>query len=451
MDPSQSRLARGRRALREDGTLRAVLKHTAWLMGSSGGITVLFAVQGILTARLLGVSVWGMLGVAMSFSAVVSRLLSFQMHEFVVKWVTHLRGDGTARAASAFKLAMAADVVTALVAFAIVESLAGWGASVFAKNPDFAWVFRFVALTIIFQAGRQSLIGMLHVNRDFRLQSLIQVGCQAASVCGVAAVYLAGGGIYGVVGVLVGAEALTAILMWVVGLRAARVVLLASWTRQKVVRFGGLGREMARFAILGNLSGTLSSLLNEADLLVLGFLRNPVEVGFYKLAKSIALVAYLPMMPLAEASYPEFTAAAEAQSWNEFRALMRRGSKVVALWLLPVSIGLVAIAPVAIATLYGQPFLPAAAALAILLVGVNIDGILFWTRSTLLSMGEPGYPTAAILFATAAKYALAFLFVPAGGYLALAAAHSFAVAIMNVLLARRTLASLGSREAMNDG
>lgn len=451
MNLIRSRIASAYGTLREDHTLRNVLKNTGWLTGSSGMLIVLSAAQGILTARLLGVVVWGMLAVALSFSAVVGRLLSFRMHELVVKWVTRLRGDGTARAVTAFKLALAGDVASALVAFAIVEVLAGWGASVFAKNADFAWVFRFVALTVLLQAGRESLIGILHVNRDFRAQSLVQVGCQSASVCGVAAVYLAGWGIRGVVGVVVGAEALAAVLMWIVGLRAARIVLLDGWTRESVVRLGGFEREMARFAILGNLSGTLSSLMNEGDLLILGFLRNPLEVGYYKLAKSIAQIAYLPEMPLVNASYPEFSAAVATRSWGEFRALMRRGSKVAALWLLPVSVGLIILARPAIATLYGPSFVPAADALAILLVGFNFDGVLFWTRATLLSMGEPGYPTAVNLLVTAVEYAMAFLLVPAGGYLAMAAVHSFAIVGMNLLTARRTLARLRTREAMTDG
>jgi O-antigen/teichoic acid export membrane protein len=446
----RSRIDGARRALRDDGTLTSVLKNSGWLTGSSGLLIVLFAIQGIMTARILGVAVWGTLAVAVSFSAITGRLLSFRMNEFVVKWVTHLGQEEAAKAATAFKLALAADVGSALVAFAIVELLAGWGAAVFAKNPDFAWLFRFMALTIVAQAGRESLIGILYVNRDFRAQSLVQVGCQTASVCGIAAVYLLGGGIRGVVVVLVGTEALAAALMWTIGLRAARIVLSGGWMRKKLVRLGRIGREMARFAILGNLSGTLSSMMNDGDLLILGFLRNPIEVGYYKLAKAICQIAYLPEMPLVNASYPEFSAAAATRSWDSFRLLMRRGSKVAALWLLPVSIGLVVLARPAIAMLYGPAFLPAAPALAILLVGFNVDGILFWTRATLLSMGEPGFPTAVNLWTTVAKFALAFIFVPAGGYLALAAVNSVALVGMNALTARRTIKRLRMREMLAD-
>lgn len=413
-------------------------------------LILLATIQGVLTARILGVAVWGTLGIALSFSAVIGRLLSFRMHEFVVKWVTEFNGDDTPRASAAFKLALVGDVGSALVAFAIVELLAGWGAAVFAKNVAFAWIFQITALTIVFQAGQESLIGMLHVNRDFRIRSIIQTGAQAASVCGVIVVYFAGWGVHGVVFAVVGAAGLAWALMWTYGLRAARSVLDVGWLGQKIDDLGEIGRQMARFAILGNFSGTLSSIMNDGDLLLLGLLRNPLEVGYFKLAKSIAQIAGLPMMPLVDASYPEFSAAAAARSWDDFRALMRRGSQVAAAWLVPVSVVLVLIARPAISILYGPQFLPAVPALGILLIGGIVDGVLFWTRISLLAMGEPGYPTAVNLWTTLAKYALAFLLVPMGGYLALAGVQSLVVVGMNAATARRTFSRLRTKVSVAD-
>lgn len=121
---------------------------------------------------------------------------------------------------------------------------------------------------------------------------------------------------------------------------------------------------------------------------------------------------------------------------------------VAALWFLPVSVGLFIFAGPVIAKLYGPEFLPAAPALFIMLVGVNVDGVLFWTRAALLSMGEPGYPAVVSLWATVIKYAIVFLLVPAGGYLVLAAAWSLVLVGINALTARRTLRIIRIRESM---
>ena len=324
MTPVRSRLEIARRALREDATLRRILKNAGWLTGSSGIVVVLGMIQGVLTARLLGVALYGVLSLALSFAGVVGKLLSFRMNQFVVKWVPQLAESDPAKAATAFKLAMTADVGSSLVAFVVLEMLSGWAASAFAKNPDFVILFQFVALGALFGAGSESLLGMLQVNRDFRVLSVIEVGSKLVCLCGIAAVYFAGRGLAAVVIVLLGAQALSAVLMWGFGLRAARAVLHVRWVSAPLAVLGDLGRDMRHFAIMTNVNGTLKLAMSEGDVLVLGLLSNPTEVAYYKLAKSIASIVYLPMMPLVNATYPELSTALARGAWDDFKRLMRR-------------------------------------------------------------------------------------------------------------------------------
>ncbi len=175
-----------------------------------------------------------------------------------------------------------------------------------------------------------------------------------------------------------------------------------------------------------NLNGTLKLAMSEGDVLVLGLLSNPTEVAFYKLAKSIAAIVYLPMMPLVNATYPELSHAAASGAWVDFRRMMRRGSKLVATWFVPACIGAAVLSPFAISVLYGSSFLPAVLPLRIILVGVMVDGLLFWTSVALLSLGEPGYLARITLESAVLKLALALLLVPKGGSVAMAVAYSAA-------------------------
>jgi O-antigen/teichoic acid export membrane protein len=442
--------SRVRAAFDQDGTLRRVIKNTGWLSGSTGIVMGLAVLQGALTGRLLGVTLWGVLGVALSFASVVSKLLSFRMQEFVVQWVTQLQDDST-RAATAFRLAILADVATATLAFLIVELLAWWGAAAFAKSWGYAWVFQIIGLTALFRAGRESFEGMLHVNRDFHINGVILVIGQAAAVVGVVVVWFAGWGLLGVTVAIVAAQALQAILLWGAGLRAARIVLRPGWATSHMAKMGDARREMLSFAGWTNVSGTLSILMNEGDLLVIGLLVGPTQAAFYKLAQSIARIAPTPVTLLAKAAYPEFSETAGRQGWEDFRRLMRRGSKAAAVWMITMSVALVVASPFAIALLYGKPFLPAVPAVAILLVGFCVDGSLFWTRSALLALGEPGYLTRVNLWMTVAQFGLAFLLVPYGGYLTMATVTTSAIIGMNVLGARRTFKVLRLREAVAHG
>ena len=433
-------------ALAGDTTLRRVLKNTGWLTGSSGVVIVLSTIQGVLTARLLGVVLWGVLGIAASFAAVIGPLLSFRMNDFVVKWITQFREQDPRLAPTAFKLALAGDIGTAVLSFIVVELLASWGATAFAKNPELVWVFRIVGCTALLQVGRESFIGMLHINRDFHIQSLLQVISQAVSVVGIVVVFVIHGGLLGVVVVVVGVQAITAVLFFIYGLRAANAMLGAGWALTPLERPGEIGREMWHFAIMVNISGTLRTVMNDGDLLILGFLAGPTPVAYYKLAKNICQIAQLPMMPMVNASYPEFSSAAAQGEWVTFRRLIRRGSKVAAAWVIPVSFALVVASPFAIRLLYGPSFVPAVPALAVLLIGFSFDSILFWTGAGLLSMGEAGYVTSVILAATLVKVALAFLLVPTGGYIMLAALQSVTLAAANLLYSRRVFVGIRARE-----
>lgn len=446
MKAIRSRIRSVRDVLAADRTLLGVLKNSGWLTGSSGAVLMLSVVQGVLTARLLGVTRWGILGIALSFAVVVGKLLSFRMNDFVVRWVTQLRVQDETVAPTAFRLALLTDTGTALVSFFVVQALAGWAAVALARSPGSLWVFRLVALFALFQAGRESFQGMLHLTGDFRVHGLILAGCQAVSVTGIVLVSVLGGGMPAVASSIVLAEGLACLLFWVFGLRAAGRLLGAGWLTAPRAELGDLRRPMLHFAVMTNISGTLRSTMNDGDLLLLGLLAGPASAAYYKLAKSICQIAQLPNLPMVNASYPEFSAAAAKEDWVVFRRLMARGSSVAAVWVVPVSVALVALSPFAIRLLYGPSFLPAVPVLALLLAGLCFDGVLFWTSAAMLSLGQPGYHTGVNLGVTGAKLGLAFLLVPAGGHIALAAIQCGVAASMNLVIARRVYSTIRRRE-----
>ena len=436
-----------RTTLREDGLLRTVLKNAGWLTGSSGLVVLFATIQGILTARMLGVAVWGLVALASSFCGVIGKLLSFRMNDFVVKWVTQLNEEDSDKAATVFRLALVADVATSLTAFLLAEVLATWGAATFAHDVTMVWLFRWLAITVALQAGRESFQGMLQVTRTFRSLSAVRAGVQIASTAAMVVVFFAGWGLTGVVVVLVSVDVVTNLLIWIIGLRAANGLLPRGWLMSRMAKLGDLRRDMAGFAVLTNIGATFKIVLDQGDILLLGIFRSPAEVAFYKLAKSITTVVYVPMMPIVDASYPEFSLAAAQARWPDFRRLMRRGSKVSAAWFVPATIGAALIAPVVISATYGPSFVPAVPVLAVLLIGVAVDGIMFWSGSALLSLGQPGYLTRVGVATAALRLVLALLLVPQGGVIAMAAAAVVSIVFMNGLSALRIYKSIPAADA----
>jgi len=295
---------------------------------------------------------------------------------------------------------------------------------------------------VLLQCARESANGILTADRSFKALSAVQLTGQVTSVLGVGVAFLLHGGMTGVVLAILVAELTRISLLWVLGARAAERVIGPGWMTGKMTDLGGLGREMLRSAVLINIGGTFGSLQPNANLLVLGFLRSPVEVAYFSLAGSIAQIATVPIMPLATVAFPEFSSDAAAHSWAAMRRHMRRGSEVAAAWLLPVSVGLVIAAPLAIGILYGPSFRPAVPALAILLVGLCFDGAFFWTRGLMLSLGRPGYLTGLNLVTVCVGLVLSVALVPIWGYLGMALAQSAVLVGGNVVVVRRSLREL---------
>ncbi|MBN1461783.1 MAG: lipopolysaccharide biosynthesis protein [Armatimonadetes bacterium] len=417
-------------------------------MTSANALLVPMAVvQGALIARLLGVSGYGLLAVGLSFTTVVAGLLSFRMQELIVKWVTLLRETSQPMASTVFRLGLVADVGVSLVGLALVELLAGWVASAFAKDPAFAQPLRLLGLTLLLQCGRESWLGILTLDRRFRNQAAVQVAAQATSLLGVLVAFLLGAGVVGVVAALLAGEAVRSTLLWTLGARAARRALGRGWLKSPLAPLGGAGREMLRFAALTNAGATLGTLGKQGDALFLSLLLDPASAGYYKLAQSMTQLAVFPVMPLATVTYPELSSAVATRSWRVLRDQIRQGTKLAAAWFVPVSIGLGFAAPALITLIYGADFVPAASAFAILLVGLSVDGALFWNRGAMLALGRPGYLTRTNLVVALVKLALTFALVPFLGYMAMAGVFSLVLVGGNAFVTRETLRTIRAAEA----
>ena len=136
-------------------------------------------------------------------------------------------------------------------------------------------------------------------------------------------------------------------------------------------RVSGVGRakDLLRFAISTNLSGTINLVTRDSDILWLSALSNPLQVGYYKVAKAFMNVLLVPVTPLISTTYREVAREVAAKTWKNVRYLLRSGSIISAIWTIPASLILVFFGPYLV-QIYGADFQPAYSILLILLVGV---------------------------------------------------------------------------------
>lgn len=400
-----------------DRLLARVLKNSSYLFASYA----IGAILTIVTARLLGVAEFGVLGTVTVFVTNLNRLFSFRMGEVVVKYMGDaLVRDEKERAAAVVKAAFLTEAATSLVAFAMLVLLAPFAATYFAKDPQSTPLFLIYGLSILTSAFSEAAVGVLQVTNHFRSQALINLlqTVLVAVLLGVAAVYQAGLlfvlGIYLLGKIIIGLGPALVALYWLPR------VLGRGWWRMP---FSALPprRELARFAALTNFHGTVTMVARDSEIPVVSFFFGPTAAGYYKIALALINLIVQPINPFISTTYPEITRTYARHEWSRLRTLLRRVTVIAAGWTGLAAAGLVLVGgPLLFQTwtLFGHTvdilseYAPAYPLVLILLVGYGAANILFWNRPLLLAQGQAAFPFQASFWAMLGKVALTLILLP---------------------------------------
>lgn len=408
-----------------NAVVRRVLKNTAYLFSATGISAAISMLQGILTARLLGVANFGILGTVTMFASVVNKFASFRMGELVIKYVGHYseRHD-TPRAAAIFKVSALAEMGATMLAFGLIVLLAPLGARYLAKDESLAHWFIIYGLVVLANLIYESCAGLLKIFDRFRRLAVWNIvqSCITLVLIGVAFI-LKGGLLEILLAYLVG-KAFGSLGVTMTALVEATQRWGNGWWKSSHSSLALLRpqwRELSHFAISTNISASLSLINKDSELLWVSFFRSPVETGYYKLALALANLVQMPVSPLPDATYPELSREAAKNNWSNVRFILKNGSRLAFVYSLAATLGLALVGIPLIRFFYTPAFLPAYPALLILLVGYLVANTFYWHRTALLTLGRPDYPTKVNLVLAVLKVAGIILLVPKFGYLANAA------------------------------
>lgn len=406
----------------ENELIRRVVKNTAYLFSATGISAVLSMLQGILVARMLGVTAFGVLGTIIMFTTVVNKFASFRMNELVVKYVgQYTENDEPERAAAVYKVASLVEILASVFAFILVRLLASLAALYLAKDPATINWFLVYSWIILANLIAESSTGLLQIFNRFRFMAVLNIVQSLITFSIILVVYITQSDVMGVlvaymVGKVIGALGLS-----------ARALVEATrrwdwgWWRTPISLLHEKYRELTRFAISTYISATLSLVTKDSELLWVSFLRNPTESGYYKLALALANLAQMPVAPMPQATYPELSREVARKNWSNVRYVLRQGSILAGSYTLFVSLVLVFLGPPIILYIYAPEYLPAYPALLILLAGYFVANTFYWNRVALLAIGLPDFPAKVNLVLAVLKITGIFLLVPIYGYLASAA------------------------------
>ena len=401
--------------------IRRIITNSGYLFSATGISALMSMLQGILAARLLGPSLFGVLGAITTFASTVNRFASFRMNELVVRYVGHYQENGDSRrAAAVFKAASYLEMGGSLLAFALIWWLAPVGARYFAHDASLAIWFRIYGSIVLANLISESATGLLQIFDRFRAIAMITAMQSVITLALIAVAYFSNAGLAAIVvaymlGKIIGALAFTGTALW-----QARSSWGPGWWRVPLRLLASERRSLVTFAFSTNISGTVSLIAKDSEVLwVAGFL-GTTQAGYYKLALALSNLLQLPVSPLPKATYPELAREIARRNWENVRYVLRQGSRLSAAYSIATTLALGLFGRWLISRVYGAEYLPSYPALIILLVGFTFVNIFYWNRVALLSLSRPVFPTIVNFVGMVIKVAAILLLVPDYGYLAFA-------------------------------
>ena len=401
---------------------RPFVQHVSVLTLANGVSAILSFVQGVLVARWLGPELYGVVALVMSVPTLLYTFFDARSAEALVKYLSefHARGERE-RAVALCYLGYLIDFTLATLACIGVIVLAPWASRAVVHRPETSWLLIIYAAAFIPRSLQGTSYAVLAVHGRFYTVALINIVTTLVRVSLVLGLVLAG---WGVIGVVVS----NAIAMCLTGLVYAFTALPLIHTSWGVVPWSatwsnlkGHRVEIFRFLIYNNLNTLLGMIPKQLDVVLLGYFRNPTEVGFYKIAKTFATTIAHLVGPLQSVTYPELAKLWSLRDTQSFWHRVRKIALQVGLPLGLVTITGVGIFPFLVSFALGKAFLEAVPAIQLLWLGSVTWLAFFWLRPTYFAQGRLKEWTIITIIVVFLSIAGFFVFIPRWGYLGLSA------------------------------
>jgi O-antigen/teichoic acid export membrane protein len=417
-------LRRGFDAWRKDHLLGRVVRNSSYLFISNA----ISAVLSIVTANLLGVVDFGLLGIIIAFVSNANRLLSFRMSELVVRYVGEAVASGDRdKAAAVVKAAGGAEALTSVFAYLVVLVLSPFAAKFIAHDSGFTPLFYLYGLSILTHFASETATGVLQVSGHYRSQAVINLIQSIVTALGIVYAFYTHAGLLTVLiayllgKVILGLAPICVALYWLPRF------LYPGW-QKSAYSLKPLRKELVHFGLSTNFSGTINMVARDSEVLWVGYFFSPMVAGFFKTALAIINLVVMPITPFISTTYPEITQSVATRQWLRLKNLLRRVTMLSGGWTIAVSVGLVLFGrqllfnPITILgrtiSIYSAEFLPAYPIILVLLVGFGFANTFFWNRPLLLATSQADYALWAAFLGMLAKVCLAFVLLPESGYLA---------------------------------
>ncbi|GDY20577.1 hypothetical protein LBMAG56_19230 [Verrucomicrobiota bacterium] len=365
--------------------------HLQWQYVTTGSSLVFGFSYTILLGRWLGAGDFGLLAVAMGFSAVIFQFVDLRLNEAVVKYVHEYHAAGEMeRCAAAVRLSLLANGLSACLALGLLLLLARVGPPVLLNDSRGLAILGWCGLSsFLTSVGSATAMGLIRMFGLFREQAILSLGVQGGKLALTAAAILWWH--FDLVGVAILAAALSAVnnllFLWMT-LRHFRAKVSARLWRAPFSLLQDQIGDMRKFVRNTYLFSVMSIPTKELDVTFLGWFADAATIGHYRVAKSFMSAIWAATDPAFYVVYPELVKFWVDRNLMEMQKFIHQIT-----WIFGVSgvvlVGLAAVVvPPIMQLAAGSEFAASRAYFLGMLWGILFWLPLLWANPLLLAIGR---------------------------------------------------------------
>ena len=394
-----------------------IIKNTLWLTGGEVTGRLIRAVLVIYAARTLGASDWGTFSYVLSLAALFTLFADAGLGAVLTRELVKY----PAQQAQYFSTSFFIKLFFLLIAFLAVIFLT----PIFTKIDLPQNLIILAAFLVAFDSLRIFSFSITRALEKMHLEAIVNIITQITIV---------GLGLWALMTIsTIESLALAYAVGSGIGLIAA-IFVIRDWIKKITSNFNKLLVKKIiytawPFALLGMLTGII---LN-TDIIMLGWLRDAKDIGFYSVAQKIILVLYTLPALIATSSFPAFTRLA-GKDKEAFSDLIVKSLKAIFMLSLPLTIGGVIVGFDLIDLIFGSTYHASVTTFQILLFSLVINFPITIIGNALFAYNKQNEFIKYSALAAGSNIAFNFLLIPIWGIEGAAISTIFTQLISNTFI-----------------
>lgn len=380
--------------------LKKLIKDTGWLFNAQVITSGVNLIQAVVVARMLGVKNYGILALIIIYVEMVNQIIDFRVWETATKYLSeYWVKKEKDKALATVKLCYFTDLTTGVLSFATVVLTASLASKYILHEPEIGALIAIYALSLLLKTTDNTSIAILRVFDKFKWLSFYEIFINTTRFILIMSLLLIGFGLKGVLFGYIIAAGLGGGIAGFYALYTIRRKFKKPWWMVKVNLIKDKWKEMAWFLGNTNLNAFLRLFSSKSDIILLGYFTNPIEVGYYKLARDIVYAVSRISEPINKAIYPLIAKLISAKKEIHMIDLIKKISFFIGIFVVFTGITVSFFGEKLVILFAGFNFRPTGKVLIILIWSITWL-IFIWIPSVLLSLNRTGTLTLINLVST---------------------------------------------------